>query len=389
MASVKSVISGYSPHNWQRSVKSNDKIFSRWNNEDVKAISNNRYIRDVLGSTSKSQKHTTRRVQLPALNNVVERNIQSNLTQVHDKKRAGESCSLMCCYHSWIKRDEIPLSVVLERKLKEVALLQTQIKIAEKGITEQQQRYSYLTNENSRLIGEINEIEKEAYGKVRKLLQRYQMFRGAMSSIYSKYDEDKAAAQDRLNVAKQKANKELSDLEMRLGDLEAVLGKKNVQLRTLLTYKDKDYPVKAMKILELKHQIDSLRQEQESELGNLNGLIGIEGTKLHLDEGKATETLLGDITDRIIDSMPKGVKELALQNIAVKQEIRLQKEEENELSNQIDKLRREIEELSSDPQTNVPLHVFKPFFVNTNKCEENTNFQMNILKKDPLLLQYI
>ncbi|EDV21278.1 uncharacterized protein TRIADDRAFT_60143 [Trichoplax adhaerens] len=351
MASVKSVISGYSPHNWQRSVKSNDKIFSRWNNEDVKAISNNRYIRDVLGSTSKSQKHTTRRVQLPALNNVVERNIQSNLTQVHDKKRAGESCSLMCCYHSWIKRDEIPLSVVLERKLKEVALLQ--------------------------------------YGKVRKLLQRYQMFRGAMSSIYSKYDEDKAAAQDRLNVAKQKANKELSDLEMRLGDLEAVLGKKNVQLRTLLTYKDKDYPVKAMKILELKHQIDSLRQEQESELGNLNGLIGIEGTKLHLDEGKATETLLGDITDRIIDSMPKGVKELALQNIAVKQEIRLQKEEENELSNQIDKLRREIEELSSDPQTNVPLHVFKPFFVNTNKCEENTNFQMNILKKDPLLLQYI
>ena len=125
MASVKTVISGYVPHNWQRNNQSNDNVFSRWNREDVKAISNNRYIRDVLGSTQNAQKNNaTRRVKLPALNNNVERNIQSKIIQPSDKKRTGESCSLMCCYHSWIKRDEIPLSVILERKLKEVALLQ-------------------------------------------------------------------------------------------------------------------------------------------------------------------------------------------------------------------------------------------------------------------------
>lgn len=125
MASVKTVISGYVPHDWQRNVKSNDKVFSKWNHEDVKAISNDRYIRDVLGSTNRTQKYNaTRRVKLPALNNNVERNIQSKITHPYDRKRTGESCSLMCCHHSWIKRDEIPLSVILERKLKEVALLQ-------------------------------------------------------------------------------------------------------------------------------------------------------------------------------------------------------------------------------------------------------------------------
>ncbi|CAH1269871.1 uncharacterized protein C20orf96-like isoform X2 [Branchiostoma lanceolatum] len=314
-----------------------------------------------------------------------------------DTRTVGTACS-STCKHSWNRKDMYNIldeKAAKEARKKEIEdnIMKMRIKARMQTMDEYTKRYEYLLSENKKLQAEIQGTEKQTHRDTTKLLRKYEKCRGAVSTINSKFHEDLESAQADLEETTERLNRDLENLH---GDLRAVehrLRLKQEELHVLVTYKDKEYPSKALKISGLETEIKDLAAEQEEELSELNRIIHIERTSFERQKVADNQAMTSNVTELIhqalsdnpgsdsqksISSMHGSLKDMALQNAVMKKEIEVHRGERETLKQDISLLEAELKQLIKDPKSQVLQQIFPHFFPKEPKCTPDMDVVLDI-----------
>ena len=122
---------------------------------------------------------------------------------------------------------------------------------------------------------------------------------GAISRLREKSSEQLQKAKEELSITRTRLEAELSELRKTASKTKSVLQTRSQELQMFLNYKEKEFPVKVVKIEQLKEQCDILREGNEMERIELDLQIAEERERCQqqLDavrqslEKKATEVM--------------------------------------------------------------------------------------------------
>ncbi|XP_072024735.1 uncharacterized protein C20orf96-like [Amphiura filiformis] len=261
---------------------------------------------------------------------------------------------------------------------KEMKVLELLIKSRKKALDNYKARQEALLNENTKLREAIQSKEKEVHQEVKGLLLKYERYRGAVTTINAKFEKEKSDARKEYNRAKAKGEAELQGIQAQVEEVEDTLRKTKVELGVLMSYKDKEYPVRAMRIAELQRQIEYLTADFEDEHTELEHIIAIEREKYAEQSAEALHRLKATVTEEAIDSMHESLKDMALQNMVMKKEIDQHLMKGVELEKFNEDLVEELRRLKHDPTTNVRHQMFPHLFKETPKCTPDMDVVLDI-----------
>ncbi|XP_015774029.1 PREDICTED: uncharacterized protein LOC107352207 [Acropora digitifera] len=88
-----------------------------------------------------------------------------------------------------------------------------------------------------RITDLMDSSENGIHGDVKALLQKYERFRGAMSTLNRKFNEDLVITKKRLDETKALVDKEIAELQLQLSAMDEKLTRKNEEMNILLNYK--------------------------------------------------------------------------------------------------------------------------------------------------------
>ncbi|XP_035680333.1 uncharacterized protein C20orf96-like isoform X3 [Branchiostoma floridae] len=312
-----------------------------------------------------------------------------------DTRTVGTACS-STCKHSWNRKDLYNIldeKAAKEARKKEIEdnIMKMRIKARMQTMDEYTKRYEYLLSENKKLQAEIQGTEKQTHRDTTKLLRKYEKCRGAVSTINSKFHEDLETAQADLEETTERLNRDLENLHGELRAVEQRLKLKQEELHVLVTYKDKEYPSKALKISGLETEIKDLAAEQEEELDELNRIILIERTSFERQKVADNQAMTSNVTELIhqalsdipdtqksISAMHGSLKDMALQNAVMKKEIEVHRGERETLKQDISLLEAELKQLIKDPKSQVLQQIFPHFFPKEPKCTPDMDVVLDI-----------
>ena len=101
------------------------------------------------------------------------------------------------------------------------------------------------------------------------------------------------------------------------GHVDDKLQAQHAELKVLLSYKDKEYPVKAIKISNLQKEIENLRIANREEMEELEHIVNTEFTKHEKTRIQLTNKITRNVTETAVDMMHmmSSLKDMALQNM--------------------------------------------------------------------------
>jgi len=257
-------------------------------------------------------------------------------------------------------------------------ILELRILSTKSAIAGYQHRVQELVRENIGMKRKIEQQEKPDHQAVKTLLRRYEKFRGGMSYLSENFTMTLGEEQQSLAQLKAKLDAELSAIENEVRFLDECLREQQTQVHVLNNYKDKEYPVKAIKIAELMKELDEVELNNEDEVYDLESIIGNELHKLSA-AGHHTETELKETAiDKALYKMHPSVKEMAKQNQVMESEIHYHDNMLGELTDEIARLKSEVKELLAHPKTNMRLQVFPELFKYQTKCTPDMDVVLDI-----------
>ncbi|CAB3999884.1 Hypothetical predicted protein [Paramuricea clavata] len=248
------------------------------------------------------------------------------------------------CQHSWNKKCVVPPINVEEEKKRRRLLtaLKMQIKMKELSLCEYKKVFQKLLAENSKIKQEIAESEEKNHSESKSLLQRYERFRGAIGSLQKQYQYQSTEYLEDYGITEGRILKEVQELQRQADQIDVAVCTKNNEVKTLVNYKEKEYPGKIQAIAKLKRQRERLRIAHQNELEELLTTIN-EDTATSLAKEELLNNNVRDLfTEEAILSMNDQTKEVALQNMIMKKEIEIHKDEVKQLKSDISQLQAKI-----------------------------------------------
>ncbi|XP_070575324.1 uncharacterized protein C20orf96-like isoform X2 [Ptychodera flava] len=291
--------------------------------------------------------------------------------------RPGAACS-SSCRHPWNKKVVNYDDEYERQRQKEIAVLQIQIKARKKSVENYRARQEQLINDNIALRQAIETGEKGTHKEVRDLLKKYERFRGAVQNLNHKFDKERETAFKALDEATEKVASDLHGLQSEVERLDEVLEKQQAELKILRSYKDKEYPVKAMKIDELQKQIERLAVVNEDEMNELESIILIEKEKFAKADRDLEHHIKSEVTEKAIGAMHETLKDMALQNMVMKKEIEEHKKKMVELQETNRQLEEEVKSLLADPKTDIRRQVYPHLYPREPKCTPDMDVVLDI-----------
>jgi len=159
-------------------------------------------------------------------------------------------------------------------------LLELQIMSTKSAIANCKKRERQLIESNLVLKKEIVAEERPNHEAVKILMRRYEKFRGGISYLNDNFTSTLKYESDQLKQLEERLEKDLSFLENEVGVLDTKLQERQNQVYVLNNYKDKEYPVKAIRIGELLTEIDQVELANDDEYYDLERVIDDELQKL-------------------------------------------------------------------------------------------------------------
>ncbi|KAK3086840.1 hypothetical protein FSP39_024293 [Pinctada imbricata] len=245
-------------------------------------------------------------------------------------------------------------------------ILELRLRTRKKTLEEYKKRSKeFLLNrleQNMKLAEDINSNEEATLNHVKGLLRRYEKYRGGITTLNTNFVKDYDSATQKLDSTRERTNAELTDLEAKVAELDDALKEKQEELNVLTSYKDKEYPVKAMRIATLQKEMQNLKIANQEDQEDLEHIVYTELSKYEKERVRNANLITKDITEQAISVMHPSLKDMALQNMVMKKEIESHKKEQEEILLVNKALEREVEVLLRDPKTNVRLQMFPEFF---------------------------
>ncbi|CAH1780029.1 unnamed protein product [Owenia fusiformis] len=267
---------------------------------------------------------------------------------------------------------------VVKEKNEDLKILQLRINTREHTLKEYKKRYETLLVENIKLKAEIDETEGDANSGVKQLLRKYEKFRKGIGVLNSKFEVEEEDARADLRKTQGQIKKDLTILESQVEMAEKRLQDKQTEFHVLMNYKDKEYPVKAMRIADLQKEIDSLKITNAEDETELQHIIDTELGKLRKKTDKYQDEVTDRITGKFLDQMHPSLKDMTLQNTVMEKEIEYHTKDLKEVEAIIADLEQEVTKLLRSPKTNAKKQIFPEFFPPTQKCTPDMDVILDI-----------
>ncbi|XP_069112435.1 uncharacterized protein C20orf96-like isoform X2 [Argopecten irradians] len=265
-----------------------------------------------------------------------------------------------------------------KERVERVKIIELRIRTRKKTLDEYQKRYHELLEENIKLKTEIDDDEMHTMDHVKGLLRRYEKYRGGITTINTNFGTEFENAQSELDATTAWTTSKLGALEKQVSGLDEHLKQKQEELHILMNYKDKEYPVKAMKIATLQKDIQNLQISCQEDQEDLEHIIYTELSKYEKERTKNISETTKEMTETAISMMHPSLKDMALQNMVMKKEIEMNKQVQEDLLHDNQLLEAEVERLLKDPKTNTRLQMFPEFFPTREKCTPDMDVILDI-----------
>lgn len=276
------------------------------------------------------------------------------------------------------KKEAAKMLEINKERNERIKILELRIRTRKKTLDEYLKRSRELLEQNMKLKESIESDEYGTLNAVKGLLRRYEKYRGGITTLNSNFVKEYDAAVRDLEETRHRTNSQLQALEKKVSDLDDSLKEKQEELHTLMSYKDKEYPVKAMRIATLQKEIQNLKIANQEDQEDLEHIVFTELEKYEKEQTRTANSITKSITERAISRMHPSLKDMALQNLVMTKEIEVHKKEQEGLIRVNQALEAEVKKLLRDPKTNTRLQMFPEFFPSRQKCTPDMEVVLDI-----------
>lgn len=304
-------------------------------------------------------------------------------TTVAGKKKAAPSVNPTC--HHGHRQEGAKKSVHAayeeaqqKKKAEQLKILQLRIQTRRQTIAEYRRREAELLLSNMKLQEEISNDEKLAHEEVKRLLRKYEKFRGGISSLNDQFSQELSDTRDNLEKTDTKIQEDISDLQNAVDEADARLQEEQSKITMLMNYKDKEYPVKALRVYELQQEIGKLNVNDQEEESELQHIVESEIEKFKREENKIHRDITERATEDVIRKMHPSIRDMAMQNIVMEKEIGFHVKELEELIDTNKALELEVKTLIRDPKTSIRQQMFPEFYPKREKCTPDMDIFLDI-----------
>ncbi|XP_046562874.1 uncharacterized protein C20orf96-like isoform X2 [Haliotis rubra] len=282
----------------------------------------------------------------------------------------GLSKSDELCRHSTYrdKKQAAKLEQLQKQRSERIKITELRLQTRRKTLLEYQRRYKELLDENIKLKYAIDSEEIHSHATVKALLRKYEKYRGGMTTLSTNFVKELEDALRDLKETKTKLSDSISGLEQQVTIVDEELKSQQNQLHVLNSYKDKEYPVKAMKISNLQKDMEGLKISNQDEQEELQHIINTEIGKYHKKRVHVANQITHTVTEKAVSMMHPSLKDMALQNLVMQKEIEFHTREQQDLQEVIQDTEAEVDHMLRDPLTNTRLQMFPEFYSSTQKC---------------------
>ncbi|KAF6087496.1 hypothetical protein HJG60_001792 [Phyllostomus discolor] len=276
-----------------------------------------------------------------------------------------------------LRNPQEPLGKRLDSAKAKFRLLKVMLRNRQISLQELRNQEDFLTKFNQDLIKTIQDMEDSSARKMRSMLQQQNVF-GTIVHLLA-YSNEKKLQQMKCELQEWKENEDskMSYLKQQVEQLSAKIKKTQEEVNFLSTYMDHEYPVKVVRIDNLVHQLQQVKDNQQDELDDLNEML---------------KKVLESLSQEIQMKRKKLLNSLVVKTQEPCQEVLLQKISENhnmvkhadkfrEFTNQfkqeIPKLRAEVGQLRAQVQDPREI-VFADILLRRPKCTPDMDVTLNI-----------
>lgn len=292
---------------------------------------------------------------------------------------SADSCKHGLSHLTYRERKEAEKKIEEDKTRSErLKILDLRLKTRKKTLDEYEKRYAQLIEMNIILRAEIEEHEQKTLDDVKGLLRKYEKYRGGMTTLNTNFNKEYATALQELADSEARVSSKLEELQKEVDEVDTQLKIKQDELHILNNYKDKEYPVKAMKISNLQKEIQSLKISNEEDQDELEHITRTELAKYEKEKQTVQNEITKSVTEKAIDMMHPSLKDMALQNMVMKKEIELHQKEQEELLKSNIELEQSVRSMLRDPKSNVRQQMFPEFFPSQEKCTPDMDVVLDI-----------
>ncbi|XP_076860425.1 uncharacterized protein C20orf96-like isoform X3 [Brachyhypopomus gauderio] len=251
-----------------------------------------------------------------------------------------------------------------------------------RAVEELEEHCKLLEDVNQQGVRDIEDTDRQSVSRARELLIQYAKL-GRSGAAYSKWSTMQITqARAELRDTVQEAKNQLSGLQVKLEAVMAQVLDARTELHTLKTYKDKEYPVKALQIANMKVDLDKLQKAQQDECDDVSVLCQTEMASLEKQLQQKEQEVLSAIAKQSVSCVPPLVKHMVLHNHTMKREIKLHKQEIMELEEENSALLRNIQALQL-LRPNCSKEVFN-VFPKSDRCDPDIDVHLSVKRHDCL-----
>ncbi|XP_060692147.1 uncharacterized protein C20orf96 homolog [Hemiscyllium ocellatum] len=288
------------------------------------------------------------------------------------------------CDHPWQKRillkDDDPCYVEMQNK---IAILKYLITAKKKQMDECKEYSKSLLDMNMKLAKELKEMDEVAMKESRNLLVQYSKFRKGISGVSDWKRQELEAAKNDLKDTEEIVGQKSGELHRQLEEINSRIRNAQEELNKLKDFRDKDFPVYALKIAELQREIGQLPGKHQAELDNMEQIALEERKKLKNALKEKEQEILQKIAEEQFRFIPPGLQELMFHNTVMKKEIEVHRELNRKMERNNLALQQKLLQLLKAKRDSRE-EIFGDIFKKQSKCTPDMDVVLNIQRENCL-----
>ncbi|CAM5152377.1 unnamed protein product [Eretmochelys imbricata] len=265
----------------------------------------------------------------------------------------------------------------LTKSLENIKIIKKLTKSKRKSLHELKHHSATLVETNGRLAQDIQQTDASTAKHARDLLQQYEMFGTVISTLQDSSQNQVGVARAELQETEKMVEKNLKKLKHQVDHMNTNVQMLQEELSVLRTYMDKEYPVKAVQIAFMLRNIRNLKEEQQDEMEDIEDLAKTVMQQLEKKVQDEKEQILQAVAKDKGFLYQEGLKQIAVNNRILRNEVQMQKKIIHELLEEITELQKSIMTLRRsvrDPRE----VIFADVLLRRPKCLPDTEIVLNI-----------
>nr|XP_055040223.1 uncharacterized protein C20orf96 homolog isoform X1 [Misgurnus anguillicaudatus] len=234
-----------------------------------------------------------------------------------------------------------------------------------------------LQERNLQIARSIMDTERNSLSMNKELLDQQAKMRRSMIALKRWDDSQIRSVKAELTDAKKTSQTSLKGLQEHLDMVQAEVVEAQKQLHILKTYKDMEFPVKALQIADMERQLESLKEMQQNEQEDVNLLFEKEMVKLERCQQQREQKVRSTAVEKHACHIPPIVKLMATQNHRMREEINMHRKEISEVEQKNKELMKSIRELRLS-RPNLRREIFPDVFLKSEKCTPDMDVHLSI-----------